>query len=90
MKQGMKETMNKKDLLNLKRDLKNIMGINGEEELSWRFFHCMTEENRKEFEGALVEYNHPLAMEAGADFARFQRFILSDFPEWDRPSPDES
>jgi hypothetical protein len=64
------------DLENLRRDMKNAVQAKGEQELSWAFFQCMTAQSREEFDQALVDAGHPLAMEAGTTWGRFQRFIL--------------
>lgn len=37
----------------------------------WVFHHCMTQKDRDEFDSELVQMNHPLALEAGTQWSRF-------------------
>ena len=76
--QKLRIKMTKQDLDNLRVDMKNAVKVGGEKELSWAFFNCMTQENREEFDAALVEAEHPLAYEAGTTWGRFQKFIMGE------------
>ena len=58
-------------------DFHNVKDIGRmpERDWSWAFFHCMTQEDRDEFDRALVRYEHPLAYQPGSTWDRFCAYL---------------